>query len=101
MTCNKLAAGIATALATLFVGTAVLAAQSPASGQGYQCLLTHAPFESHRVITVCHAKTPDALARLRAAKCDPATMSDAAMRAQCEAMRGGSAMDGAGGDSAG
>lgn len=85
MTNSKLAvAGFATTVLTLFVGSIAFAAQS--SGEGYRCLLTHAPFQTHRIITVCDARTPEAMARLHVAKCDPAMMGDTAMRAQCAAM---------------
>lgn len=84
MTCYKLGAGLGAAVLTLFAGSMAAAG----SGDGYGCLLSRAPFNVHRVVTVCTARTPAALARLSAAGCDPATMSDAAMRAQCAAMRG-------------
>ena len=86
MTSYKLvAAGLGAALLTLFAGS-MAAAQS---GDGYGCLLSRAPLNTHRVVTVCAAHTREALARLAAAGCDPASMSDAAMRAQCAAMTSG------------
>jgi hypothetical protein len=83
MNSYKLAAtGLGAALLTLSAGS-IAAARS---GDGYGCLLSHAPFNTHRIVTVCTAHTPEALARLNATGCDPAAMSDTAMRAQCAAM---------------
>jgi hypothetical protein len=84
MTSNTLAAGIAAALFTLFAGSIAFGAAP--SGDGYECLLSRAPSNTHRIVTVCNAHTPEALARLRAAKCDPAVMGDAGLRDQCAAM---------------
>lgn len=84
MTSFKTAAGgVAAALFTLFAGSIALAA--PQSDDGYACLLSHSPQNAHRIVTVCTAHTAEALARLRASKCDPALLSDAAMRGQCTA----------------
>ena len=83
MTSYKLAvASVGAALLTLFTGSMAAAR----SGDGYGCLLSRASSNVHRVVTTCTARTPAALARLTAAGCDPAMMSDAAMRAQCAAM---------------
>ena len=85
MTSYKLAAaGLGAAMLTLFAGSMAAAG----SGDGYGCLLSREPFNVHHVVTVCTARTREAVARLNAAGCDPATMSDAAMRAQCAAMNG-------------
>lgn len=85
MTSYRLAAtGVGAALLTLFAGSMATAR----SGDGYGCLLSHAPFNVHRIVTICTARTPAAFARLTAAGCDPASMSDEAMRAQCAAMAG-------------
>jgi hypothetical protein len=81
---KRAAAGLGAALLTLFAGSMAAAR----SGDGYGCLLSHAPFNTHRIVTICTAHTQEAVARLSAAGCDPATMSDAAMRAQCSAMTG-------------
>ena len=84
MTTNQLAAaGVAVGLFALLSGSVAFATQS---GDGYQCLLSHAHFDSHRIVTTCTGHTPEAVAPLEAAKCDPAMMRDAAMRAQCKAM---------------
>ncbi|MDB5479860.1 MAG: hypothetical protein JWO83_913 [Caulobacteraceae bacterium] len=83
MTSYKLAAaGVGAALLTLFAGS-VAAARS---GDGYGCLLSRASSNVHRIVTICTARTPSALTRLAAVGCDPASMSDAAMRAQCAGM---------------
>ena len=85
MTSYKLAAaGVGAALLTLLAGSAAVAR----SGDGYGCLLSHDPSNTHRIVTICTAHTPEAVARLSAAGCDPTTMSDTAMRAQCAAMIG-------------
>jgi hypothetical protein len=85
MTSYKLAtAGLGAALLTLFAGSMAAAR----SGDGYGCLLSRTSSNVHRVVTICTAHTPAATARLAAAGCDPAVMSDAAMRAQCAAMAG-------------
>jgi len=85
MTSYKLAAaGLGAAVLTLFAGSMAAAR----SGDGYGCLLSREPFNVHHVVTVCTARTPAALARLSAAGCDPAMMSDAVMRARCAAAGG-------------
>ena len=87
MTSYKIAAaGVAAALFTLFAGTIAFA--EARSGDGYECLLSHAPFNTHHIVTACNAHTPEARARLQAAKCDPPMMSDATMRDLCTAMMG-------------
>lgn len=77
------AAGV---LLVLLAGGALAATASAHLDARFRCLLAHPPSNPHHVITLCDARTPEALARLRAAKCDPAMTSDAAMRAQCLAM---------------
>ena len=52
----------------------------------FRCLLAHAPANPHHVVTVCDPRTPEGSARLRAAACDPAMLSDSSMRAKCAAM---------------
>lgn len=81
---SKHAAGVAVALFTLTAGSIAIAAAQ--SDSGYKCLLSHAPFDVDRAVTVCTARSPEALAGLRAANCDPATKSDAAMRVRCAAI---------------
>jgi hypothetical protein len=87
MTSYKFATrGVAAVLFSLLASATALAAGQ--SGNGYHCLLTRRASDTHRVVTICDARTPEALARLSAAGCDPATMSDAAMRALCATLTG-------------
>ena len=87
MTPSKLStAGIAAVLTAVLAGSAAFAAGQ--SGGGYACLLSRERSNTHHVVTVCTARTPEAITRLRAADCDPAKLSDAAMRVECMAMRG-------------
>ncbi len=86
MTRYNLAAGVAGSLFVLLAGGALAAATSAPLGERLRCLLAHAPSNPHHVVTICDGRTPQAQARLRAANCDPAMMSDSAMRAQCLAM---------------
>ena len=78
---NLAAIGLGAALLTLSAGSMAAARSS----DGYGCLLSRASSNVHRIVTVCTAHGPEAATRLSAAGCDPATMSDAAMRAQCAA----------------
>ena len=60
MTTNQLAAaGVAVGLFALLSGSVAFATQS---GDGYQCLLSHAHFDSHRIVTTCTGHTPEAVA---------------------------------------
>ena len=86
MTRYDLTAGAAGTLLVLLAGGALAATTSAPSGERLRCLLAHAPANPHHVVTVCDTRTPEGLARLRAAKCDPAMLSDWAMRTQCLAM---------------
>ena len=81
---KSMSVGIAAVLLTLFAGSVASAASH--NGDGFQCLLSRSPFNTHHIVTVCTGRTPEAMARLRASTCDPARMSDAAMRVQCLAM---------------
>ncbi len=81
---RSMSVGIAAAMLTLFAGSVASAASH--SGDGFQCLLSREPFNTHHIVTVCAGGPPEAMARLRASNCDPARMSDAAMRSQCLAM---------------
>jgi hypothetical protein len=65
-------------------GSAAFAAHS--AGE-YACQ-TWSPAKTGRTVTHCVTWIHEAAARMRAGSCDPATMSDAVMRAQCAAMMG-------------
>ena len=86
MTRHNTTAGVAGSLLVLLAGGALAATTSASPGERFRCLLAHAPANPHHVVTVCDTRTPEGLARLRAAKCDPAMQSDSAMRAQCLVM---------------
>ena len=89
MTNSKLAAaGVATALLTLFAGS-MAAAETASTGGGYQCVQARMPASHTRpLVTICAGRAQDAQAQMRAADCDPRTKGEAAMRAQCLAMMG-------------
>jgi len=87
MTNYKIAVrGAAAAVFTLLASASAFAAAHPGDGVG--CLLSRNASDVHRVVTICFGRSAEARARLRAANCDPATMSDAAMRALCATMTG-------------
>ena len=89
MTINKLAiAGAAGALVAV-LGASVAFAASTVACQTWN------PAKTTAAITHCITWTRDAAVRMRAAGCDPATMGDAAMRAQCVAMMSDHRGDGA------
>ena len=80
MTINKLA--IASAAGAL---VAVLGA-SAAFAAGAAACQTWSPSKVRPPVTHCLTWKQEAAARMRAANCDPATMADAVMRAECAAM---------------
>jgi hypothetical protein len=82
MTMTKFAVGAAAAVAATLLATAAFAAQGEG---GYTCQ-TWNPTKAGPAVTHCVTWTHEAAARMRAADCDPATMSDAAMRDLCMAM---------------
>ncbi len=88
MTRCHLTAGVAGSLIVLLAGGALAATPSASLGERFLCLLAHAPANPHHVVTVCDTRKPEGLARLRAAKCDPAIQNDSAMRAHCLSMMG-------------
>jgi hypothetical protein len=83
MTIHKLSA--VGALVVALGGPAAFAAHNAGA---YVCQ-TWNPAKTGRAVAHCVTWTREAAARMRAAGCDPATMGDAAMRVQCEAMMGG------------
>jgi hypothetical protein len=91
MTNSKLVSAAIAASLTLLAASGANAARS-----GFGCLLAHAPLDTHRVTTICAARTAEAKARLRAANCDPAVMSDQAMRDLCKALMGAASASRAG-----
>ena len=82
MTRYTLTAGAAGTLLVLLAGGALAAGTSAPPGERLRCLLAHARANPHHVVTVCDTRAPEGLARLRAAKCDPA------VRGRCAAMMG-------------
>lgn len=87
MTNYKIAVrGAAAAVFTLLASASAFAAAHP--GDGVRCLLSRNFSDVHRVVTICVGRSAEAQARLGAADCDPATMSDPAMRALCAAITG-------------
>jgi hypothetical protein len=82
MTINKLCAGAAGALVVVLAGSVAIAAQTAGA---YRCQTWNSS-KSGPAATHCMTWTREAAARMRAAKCAPAMMADAAMRAQCLAM---------------
>ena len=55
---------------------------------------TWSPAKTGRTVTHCATWTREAAARMRAGGCDPAKMTDAAMRAQCATMISGDRTNG-------
>ena len=86
MTRYNLTSAVAGMLLVLLAGGALAATTTAHLGERFRCLLAHAPSNPHHVVTVCDPRTPEGSARLRAAGCDPAMLSDSSMRAQCAAM---------------
>jgi hypothetical protein len=82
MTLTKLTAGAAAALAAALLASAAYAAQ----GEGGYACQTWSPVKAGAPVTRCLTWTKIAAARMRAAPCDPATMSQSAMRAECAAL---------------
>jgi hypothetical protein len=82
MAMTKFAAGAAAAVAAALLATAAFAAQGEG---GYTCQ-TWSPAKAGPPVTHCLTWTKVAAARMRAAPCDPATMRQGAMRAECAAL---------------
>jgi hypothetical protein len=85
MTISKLAAGVAGALFVALAGSAAFAAH----GAGLYLCQTWSPAKAGPPVTHCVTWTREAAARMRAAACDPANMTSAAMRAQCSTLAAG------------
>lgn len=79
MTMTKFAAGAAAAVAAALLATAAFAAQ----GEGGSTCQTWNPTKASPAVTHCFAWKHEATARMLAANCDPAAMSDQAMRDHC------------------
>jgi hypothetical protein len=86
MSKHTLAAAIGAALTTLVAVSAAVAAQPNQSGTTFQCESRMTGAKTHPLVFHCNAKTPQGVALLRPANCDPATMSWGAMQASCKAM---------------
>ena len=89
MTMTKFAAGAAAAVAAALLATAAFAAQGEG---GYTCQIW-SPAKAGLPVTRCLTWTKVAAARMRAAPCDPAKMSQGAMRAECAALMAAPAND--------
>jgi hypothetical protein len=79
---HTLAAAIGAALTTLVA----VSAASAATGYTFQCQSQMTGSKTHPLVFNCNAKTPQGIAFLRPANCDPATMSYGAMQADCNTM---------------
>lgn len=80
MTQSKFVAG--GAILAALIASAAFAAH----GAGDYVCQAWSPAKTGRTVTHCITWSREAAAQMRAAGCDPAMMSDAAMRAQCAAM---------------
>jgi hypothetical protein len=95
MSKSSFAASIGAALAAMTFATAVAAQTLPAGGS-FQCHRVRVASHTHPVSVYCEAKTPAGVAYLRPVDCNPAAMSEAAMRADCDATNAGVAQGASG-----
>jgi hypothetical protein len=86
MSKHTLAAAIGAALTTLVTVSAASAAQPGPAGTTFQCQSQMTGAKTHPLVFNCNAQTPQGIALLRPANCDPATMSWGAMQADCKAL---------------
>ncbi len=70
-------------LFAFFAGSIAEASNAP---ERLRCLLSRDHSNPHQVLTICDTRTARGIARLQAAQCDPATLSDSAMRKRCAEM---------------
>ncbi len=81
---KRTAAGGSAILFALLAGSV---AEASAHGPDrVRCLLSRNYSNTHQVVTICDGRTAEGAARLKVASCDPAMMSDSAMRKRCAEM---------------
>ncbi len=86
MSKHTLAAAIGAPLATLVAASAASAGQPSPAGATFQRQSHMTGAKTHPLIFNCNAQTPQGVALLRPANCDPATMNWGTMQANCKAM---------------
>ena len=79
-----LAAAFGAAVVAMSVASTAAALTLPAGG-AFQCQRVQTASHTHPLTVYCNARTPEGAALLRPVNCDPATMTEAAMRANCGA----------------